>query len=205
MKAYLGAFEFWEVMERNQQPTHLPPNATLTQIKRYSEEVLKRYKALTCLHSAMADEIFNRIMTCGTTKETWAKLKVEFQGNNKARQMEVLNLKREFASFRMKDTETIKEFFDQLTKVVNKIRLQGEELSDKIVVKKVLVSLSEKFEHKISSLEDSKDLSQLFLNELVNALQAVEQRKALRLENYVEGAYLAIDKDKAATKDDENK
>ncbi|GKV37174.1 hypothetical protein SLEP1_g45233 [Rubroshorea leprosula] len=119
--------------------------------------------------------------------------------------MEVLNLKKEFALIRMKDTETVKEFSDRLTKVVNKIRLQGEELSDKVVVEKVLVSLLEKFEHKISSLEDSKDLSQFSLNELVNALQAVEQRKALRLENNVEGAYLATDKEKAVAKDDENK
>ncbi|GKU88429.1 hypothetical protein SLEP1_g2697 [Rubroshorea leprosula] len=183
----------------------LPPNATLAQIKRHSEEVAKRYKALTCLHSAVTDEIFNRIMTCETTKEAWDKLKVEFQGDNKARHMEVLNMKREFALIRMKDTKTVKEFSNRLTKVVNKIRLQGEELSDKAVVEKVLVSLLEKFEHKISSLEDSKDLSQFSLNELVNALQAVEQRKALRLENNVEGAYLATDREKAAAKDDENK
>ncbi|GLU17722.1 hypothetical protein SLE2022_340780 [Rubroshorea leprosula] len=205
MKAYLRAFELWEVVETDRQPAPLPPNATLAQIKRHSEEVAKRYKALTCLHSAVTDEIFNRIMTCETAKEAWDKLKVEFQGDNKARQMEVLNLKREFALIRMKDTETVKEFSDRLTKVVNKIRLQGEELSDKAVVEKVLVSLPEKFEHKISSLEDSKDLSQFSLTELVNALQAVEQRKALRLENNVEGAYLATDRGKAAAKDDENK
>ncbi|GKV53769.1 hypothetical protein SLEP1_g60284, partial [Rubroshorea leprosula] len=205
MKAYLRAFELWEVVEIDRQPAPLPPNATLAQIKRHSEEVAKRYKALTCLHSAVTDEIFNRIMTCETAKEAWDKLRVEFQGDNKARQMEVLNLKREFALIRMKDAETVKEFSDRLTKVVNKIRLQGEELSDKAVVEKVLVSLPEKFEHKISSLGDSKDLSQFSLNELVNALQAVEQRKALRLENNVEGAYLATDRGKAAAKDDENK
>ncbi|GKU90850.1 hypothetical protein SLEP1_g4794 [Rubroshorea leprosula] len=99
----------------------------------------------------------------------------------------------------------MKEFSDRLMKVVNKIRLQWEELFDKAVVEKVLVSLPEKFEHKIPSLEDSKDLSQFSLNELVNALQAVEQRKALRLENNVERAYLANDRDKAIAKDDDNK
>ncbi|GKV19872.1 hypothetical protein SLEP1_g30072 [Rubroshorea leprosula] len=205
MKAYLRAFELWEVVETDRQLAPLPPNATLAQIKRHLEEVAKRCKALTCLHLAVTDEIFNRIMTCETAKEAWDKLKVEFQGDNKARQMEVLNLKREFALIRMKDTETVKEFFDRLTKVVNKIRLQGEELFDKAVVEKVLVSLSEKFEHNISSLEDSKYLSQFSLNDLVNALQAVEQRKTLRLENNVEGAYLATDREKATAKDDENK
>ncbi|GLT61621.1 hypothetical protein SLA2020_343160 [Shorea laevis] len=162
------------MVEIDRQLAPLPPNATFAQIKRHLEEVAKRYKALTCLHLAVTDEIFNIIMTCETAKEAWDKLKVEFQGNNKARQMEVLNLKREFTLIRMKDTETVKEFSNRLTKVVNKIRLQGEELFDKAIVEKVLVSLPEKFEHKISSLEDSKDLFQFSLNELVNALQAVE-------------------------------
>ncbi|GKV31253.1 hypothetical protein SLEP1_g39964 [Rubroshorea leprosula] len=33
----------------------------------------------------------------------------------------------------------------------------------------------------------------------------MEQRRALGIENYVERAYLAIEKDKAAAKEDENK
>ena len=60
--------------------------------------------------------------------------------------MQILNLRREFESLKMKDSETIKEFSDKLMKVVNQIRLLGEELNDKRVVEKVLVSLPEKFE-----------------------------------------------------------
>ena len=52
--------------------------------------------------------------------------------------------------------------------IVNKIRLLGEELTDQIIVEKVLVCLLEKY----SSLEESKDLSKFTLVELVNALQA---------------------------------
>ena len=80
----------------------------------------------------------------------------------------------------MKDSETIKEFSNKLMKVVNQIRLLGEELNNKRVVEKVLVSFPEKFESKISSLEDSRDLSQITLSELINALQATKQRRQLR-------------------------
>ena len=45
-----------------------------------------------------------------------------------------------------------------------------------------MVTLPERFEAKISSLEDTWDLSTLTLIELVNALQAVEQRKAFKEE-----------------------
>ena len=81
-----------------------------------------------------------------TAKEAWDKLKEDFQGSERNKQMQILNLRREFESLKMKDSETIKEFSDKLMKVVNQIRLLGEELNDKRVVEKVLVSLLEKFE-----------------------------------------------------------
>ncbi|GKV32940.1 hypothetical protein SLEP1_g41503 [Rubroshorea leprosula] len=79
--------------------------------------------------------------------------------------------------------------------------------TEKRIVEKVLVSLPEKFEHKISSLEDSKDMTQMTLSELVNALQAVEQRKAIRqeAEGAVEGAFIANEKGKGQFKYDEER
>ncbi|KAL6323312.1 hypothetical protein AAG906_029319 [Vitis piasezkii] len=63
--------------------------------------------------------------------------------------------------------ETPKEVWDKLKEmlmeVVNKIRLLGEDLMHQRVVEKVLVSLHERFESKISSLEDSKDLTKISL------------------------------------------
>ena len=84
--------------------------------------------------------------------------------------MQVLNLRREFEMLRMKETETIKEYFDRLLIVVNKIRLLREDLPDRRIVEKVLVSLPERFEAKISSLEDSRDLTKISLIELMNSL-----------------------------------
>ncbi|XP_031261579.1 uncharacterized protein LOC116119791 [Pistacia vera] len=75
--------------------------------------------------------------------------------------------------------------------MVNKIRLLGVEMSDKMIVEKVLVSVPKRFESKISSLEDSKDLSQISLTELVYALQAQEQRRLMRQEDSNEFAMMA--------------
>ena len=55
------------------------------------------------------------------------------------------------------------------------------------------MSLSKRFEAKISSLEDSIDMSEIIILELINALQAQEKRRAMRrveTEQIVEGAYL---------------
>ncbi|KAF3634175.1 hypothetical protein FXO38_25261 [Capsicum annuum] len=103
-------------------------------------------------------------------EEAWDKLKEEFHGSNKIRKIEVINLRREFEILKMNDSETIEEFSNKLMKVVNQIRLMGEELTDSRILEKVLVSLPERFEVKISSLEDSKDLTKLSPSELVHAL-----------------------------------
>jgi len=80
-------------------------------------------------------------MSCETPKEAWNTLQEAFQGNERTRQMQVLNLRREFEMLRMKEAETIKQYFDRLLAMVNKIRLLREDLLDRRIVEKVLVSL----------------------------------------------------------------
>ncbi|XP_075080569.1 uncharacterized protein LOC142166057 [Nicotiana tabacum] len=67
--------------------------------------------------------------------------------------------------------------------ISNKVRLFGKEFNDERIVQKILVTLPEKYEATISSLENSKDLSSITLAELVKALQALEQRRIMRKEN----------------------
>ena len=86
--------------------------------------------------------------------------------------MLVLNLRREFEMQKMKETKVVKDYTDRLLMLVNKIMMLGEEFFDTRVVEKLLVTLPERFESKISSLEESKDLLIITLAELFNALQA---------------------------------
>ena len=69
--------------------------------------------------------------------------------------MQLFNLRKEFELLRMKEAENVKAYIDRVIKVVNQIRLMGEELLEKIFVEKVTVTLLERFEAKISSLEDT--------------------------------------------------
>ncbi|XP_027093714.1 uncharacterized protein [Coffea arabica] len=175
MKPYLDANDLWNVVEIVSVP-ELSEDPTIAEMRAHRDVIKRRSKAMTCIHSAVSDAVFTKIMTCETVKEAWDALKVAFQGNDRTRQMQVLNLRREFELLRMKDKENIKEYSDRLLNVVNKIRLIEEQLPDSRVVEKVLVSLPERFEAKISSLEDSRDLSRMTLPELINALKAQEQR-----------------------------
>ena len=145
MKAYLRGLGLWQWVETERQVTPLGNNPTLNQIRAHKEEEAKAPKALSYIRVAVSESIFTRIMACETPKEAWDKLKEMYIGSNKTRQMQILNLKREFEVLRMKDNESIKEYVNWLMEVVKKIRLLGEDLTDQRVVEKVLVSLPERF------------------------------------------------------------
>ena len=69
----------------------------------------------------------------------------------------------------MKESKFFKEFSDRLMKIVSEMRVLGETLEDRRVVEKVLVGLPSRFETKICSIEDSKDINTLFVADLVRS------------------------------------
>ncbi|XP_052193800.1 uncharacterized protein LOC127802144 [Diospyros lotus] len=94
----------------------------------------------------------------------------------------------EFEMQRIKESETVKEYIDMLLSLANKVRLLGKDFPDQRIIEKILVTLLERYEVTISSLENTKDLSSISLVELINALQAQEPRRLIRKEGAVEGA-----------------
>nr|GMC80153.1 Retrovirus-related Pol polyprotein from transposon RE1 [Ipomoea batatas] len=124
METYLEAHGLWEMLEIDEVPA-LPEDPTIAQMREYREEKKKMNKAKTCIHSALTDE-------------AWVLLKNEYEGNDRTKRMQVLNLKRKFEMQKMKERESLKDYSERLKKVVNKIRLLGEELPDDRVVEKIL-------------------------------------------------------------------
>ena len=81
-----------------------------------------------------------------------------FEGNNQTRLMQNLNLRKEFEIHKIKESESMKEYGNKLMSIVNQLKLLGENFPTQRIVEKLLVSLPERYESRISSLKDSKDL-----------------------------------------------
>nr|XP_048325968.1 uncharacterized protein LOC125421335 [Ziziphus jujuba var. spinosa] len=79
MQAYLEALNLWEAVVQDTNPPPLPDNPTLTQIKRHEELFQRKPKALTCIHQAVTNTVFKRIINIKSPKEVWNKLKLEFE------------------------------------------------------------------------------------------------------------------------------
>ncbi|XP_016576540.1 uncharacterized protein LOC107874206 [Capsicum annuum] len=109
----------------------------------------------------------------------------EYAGDERIRGMQVLNLIRDFELQRMKESELVKKYSDRLLSIANKVRLLGSELTDSRIVEKLLVTVPERFEATITTLENAKDLSKISPKELLNALQTLDQRRAIRRDGVV--------------------
>ena len=172
MTTHLEALDLWEAVEENYDVRELPLNPTVAQMRNHKERKTKKAKAKNCLFSAVSKIIFTRIMNFKSAKKFWDYLKSEYQGCERTKGMQVLNLGREFKMKSMKETEAIKGYTNRLLGIANRVKLLGKDFPHERVVQKILVTVPEKYESKTSALEESKYLSTITLGELINALQA---------------------------------
>ncbi|XP_006595372.1 uncharacterized protein [Glycine max] len=162
-EARMEANDLWEAVEEDYEVLPLPTNPTMAQIKNQKERKTRKSKARASLFAVVSKEIFTRIMTIKSTYEIWSFLKNEYEGDEKIKGMQALNLVREFEMQKMKESETIKEYANKLLSIANKVRLLGSEFPDSRIVEKILVTVPERFEATITTLENTKDLSKLTL------------------------------------------
>ena len=170
MTVHPQSLDVWEAIEEDYKIPPLGANPTVAQMKNHKEKKTRKAKAKACLFSTVSPLILTRIMQLKSAAKIWEHLREEYQGNERVRNMQVMNLIREFEMVRMKESQTIKDYAEQLLTIANKVKLLGKEFFYERVVQIFFVTLPEKYKATISSLENSKDLSSITLAELLNAL-----------------------------------
>ncbi|XP_071727703.1 uncharacterized protein [Rutidosis leptorrhynchoides] len=155
MKTYLKFQGLWKVVQTDEDPQALRANPNVAQLRNYEEELLKKDKAFTCLHSEHVDQIFTSIMDLDTPKVVRDKLQETSEGSDRVKVVRLLTLRREFELLKMNDDELVKDYSLQIMDVVNQIILHGDKILDQKVVEKIMISVPQKYEAKISAIEES--------------------------------------------------
>lgn len=82
----------------------------------------------------------------------------------------------EIEMLRMKSGEPVSEFFSRTKEIINKMRVHGDKVEEVTVIKKILRSMTPKFNFVVCSSEESKDLDHLSIDELQGSLFVHEQK-----------------------------
>jgi len=79
-----------------------------------------------------------------------------------------------FEEIKMLEEETFGEFYPKISDLRNSMVSLGKQISDVKLIRKVLKSLLERFRIKVTTIEESKDLEETKIEELVGSLQTYE-------------------------------
>lgn len=178
--------DLWDIVDKGFTTTE---NPSVEQLRQERKEKQRDANALYAIQQAVDDANFSRIMGASTAKEAWDWLKEEFQGTAKVRSIKLQTMRRELENLKMKDSEIIKDYYSRLKGVVNQLRAYGENISETRVVEKILISLTEKYDPVVTAIENSSDISQLSVTELIGSLEAFEKRLSSRDDTPLESAF----------------
>jgi hypothetical protein len=84
-------------------------------------------------------------------------------------------LHREFGDISFKPDKSVEDFSLRLNSVASELRVLGDDISDKEVIKWLLHVVPEKLEQVAISMETLLDLESLSIEEAVRHLRAIEQ------------------------------
>jgi hypothetical protein len=109
--------------------------------------------------------------------EAWELIREICIGVDQVKEASAERLRQEFTEIRFKPGEGVEDFSLCITALANELRVLGDEVTDKEVVKKMLHSVPEKMEQVAISMETLLNLNSLPIEEATGHLRTMEQRK----------------------------
>jgi hypothetical protein len=133
-------------------------------------------KAMNAILSGLAEAEFVKVMHLDSAKEMWDKLISSYEGNEKVKDAKLQTYRLKFEQLKMNEDETVNKYFLRVEELVNAMKGLGEKIEDTFLVQKILRSLPNRFNPKVSAIEELNDLKILSIDQLLGTLTAYEMR-----------------------------
>nr|GEX36421.1 retrovirus-related Pol polyprotein from transposon TNT 1-94 [Tanacetum cinerariifolium] len=138
------------------------------------KRLAKNNEAKMVIYNALPRKEYERIFMCNTAKENWKTLLVTHKGNNQVKDNKIDLLVQQYEQFVISKDEYIDSAFAIFNTIVTSLKALDEGYSSKNYVKKFLGALHPKWRAKVTTIEESKDLTSLSLDELIGNLKVHE-------------------------------
>ncbi|GKB16970.1 hypothetical protein Tco_0850893, partial [Tanacetum coccineum] len=174
--------DLWHVITNSDfQPIHQNPETKLDEVipfLKQSDDLKKKLannnKAKMVIYNALPRKEYERIFMCNTVKEIWKTLLITHQGNNHVKDNKIDLVVQQFEQLVISEDETIDSAFARFNTIITSLKALDEGYSSKNYVRKFLRALHPKWRAKVTTTEESKDLTSLSLDELIRNLKVHE-------------------------------
>ncbi|GJR61119.1 zf-CCHC domain-containing protein [Tanacetum coccineum] len=174
--------DLWHVITNGDfQPIQQNPKTKLDEVipfEKQSDDLKKRLaknnEAKMVIYNALPRKEYERIFMCNTTKEIWKTLLITHQGNNQVKDNKIDLLVQQYEQFVISEDESIDSAFARFNTIITSLKALDEGYSSKNYVRKFLRALHPKWRAKVTTIEESKDLTSLSLDELIGNLKVHE-------------------------------
>nr|GEZ02879.1 zf-CCHC domain-containing protein/UBN2 domain-containing protein [Tanacetum cinerariifolium] len=109
-----------------------------------------------------------------TAKEIWKTMLITHQGNSQVKDNKIDLLVQQYEQFVISEDESIDNAFARFNTIITSLKAPDEGYSSKNYVRKFLRALHPKWRAKVTTIEESKDITSLSLDELIGNLKVYE-------------------------------
>src|ERR1044072_7977610 len=124
------------------------------------------------LHQCVDDTHFEKMANCKSAKDAWDTLQRCHSGSDKINKVKLQALRKPYELLQMEESDIVGEYFNKMIALTNLMKGCGEDVSDTMIVEKIMRSVTQKFDHVIIAIEESKDTSKMKIEELQSSLEA---------------------------------
>ncbi|GJU01477.1 hypothetical protein Tco_1111815 [Tanacetum coccineum] len=126
------------------------------------------------IYNALPRKEYERIFMCNTAKEIWKTLLITHQGNSQVKDNKIDLLAQQYGQFIIFKDESIDSAFARFNTIITSLKALDECYFSNNYVRKFLRALHPKRRAKVTTTEESKDLTSLSLDELIWNLKVHE-------------------------------
>nr|GEX29823.1 DUF4219 domain-containing protein/UBN2 domain-containing protein [Tanacetum cinerariifolium] len=174
--------DLWHVITNGDfQPIQKNPKTKLDEVipfEKQSDDLKRRLaknnEAKMVIYNALPRKEYERIFMCNTAKEIWKTLLITHQGNSQVKDNKIGLLVQQYEQFVISKDESIDKAFARFNAIITILKALDEGYSSKNYVRKCLRALHPKWRANVTAIEESKDLTSLYLDELIGNLKVHE-------------------------------
>nr|GEU98096.1 zf-CCHC domain-containing protein/UBN2 domain-containing protein [Tanacetum cinerariifolium] len=126
------------------------------------------------IYNALPGKEYERIFMCNMAKEIWKTLLITHQDNSQVKHNKINLLVQQYEQFVISEDESIDSAFVRFNAIITSLKALNEGYSSKNYVRKFLRALHPKWTEKVTTIEESKDLTSLSLYELIRNVKFYE-------------------------------